>query len=126
MKYKKFNYKKYIDKRGILLPIDFKKILKINIKRIFIISGKKNLSRGDHAHKKCIQCFIQLKGKCLIELYSKNKSKKIILDSKVKKGIIIYPKTWIKMKFYSKNNLTLVLCSHEYDTKDYIRNLKNL
>ena len=77
MKYKKFNYKKKIDKRGLLLPIDFKKVLKINVKRIFFISGNKIFTRANHAHKKCIQCFIQLKGKCLISLSSKDKSKKI-------------------------------------------------
>ena len=97
MKYKKFNYKKKIDKKGLLLPIDFKKLLKINVKRIFFISGNKIFTRGNHAHKKCIQCFIQLRGKCLISLSSKNKSKKIILNDKKKSGIIVYPKTWFKI-----------------------------
>mgnify|MGYP000482809312 CR=1 FL=1 len=50
----------------------------------------------------------------------------IILNDKKKSGIIVYPKTWIKIKFYSKNNLTLVLCSHEYDNKDYIKKFQNL
>ena len=45
---------------------------------------------------------------------------------KKKSGIIVYPKTWINIKFYSKNNLTLVLCSHEYDNKDYIKKFQNL
>jgi len=126
MKFKKFDYKKKIEKRGSLLAIDFKKLLKIRIKRIFFISGNKIFTRGNHAHKKCIQCFIQLRGKCLISLSSKNKSKKIILNDKKRSGIIVYPKTWIKIKFYSKNNLTLALCSHEYDNKDYIKKFQNL
>ena len=84
MKYKKFDYKKKIDKRGSLLAIDFEKLLKIKIKRIFFIYGNKIFTRGNHAHKKCIQCFVQLRGKCIISLSSKNKSKKIILnDTKV-------------------------------------------
>ena len=126
MKFKKFNYKKNIDKRGSLLPIEFKKLLKITIKRIFFISGNKTFIRGNHAHKKCVQCFIQLRGKCLIHLFSKNKNKKFILNHKKKFGLIVYPKTWIKIKFYSKSNLTLVLCSHKYDDKDYIKKFKNL
>ena len=41
-------------------------------------------------------------------------------------GIIVRPKTWVKVKFNTKNNLILVLCSDKYDEKDYIRDFSKL
>ena len=55
--------KSYKKKGGLLLALDFKKTFPIKIKRIFYIYGKKNLIRGDHAHKKCKQIFIAISGK---------------------------------------------------------------
>ena len=126
MKFKKFNYKTFFDKRGLVSPVHLKKKLKLNIKRLFFVSGKKNSIRGNHAHKKCIQCFIQVKGKSKIELSSKNNIKNFYLIDKKKIALIVYPKTWVKMKFFSNNNLTLVLCYHEYDKKEYIRDYQKL
>jgi len=63
MHIKKFSYKKIIDKKGSLLPISFKEILNFKVKRIFFISGKKNIIRGDHAHKKCYQALFKVEDK---------------------------------------------------------------
>ena len=126
MKITKFSYQSFLDNKGLLLPIDFKKELKVNIKRIFFLSGNKKFIRGDHAHKKCIQCFIQIQGNSTIELFTKNEFKKVSLSDKKKMGIIVRPKTWIKVKFNTKNNLILVLCSNKYDEKDYIRDFSKL
>ena len=57
MKFKKINYKKKIDKRGLLLPIEFKKLLKINVKRIFFISGNKIFTRGKSRPQKMYTMF---------------------------------------------------------------------
>jgi len=126
MKYKKINLKNYKDKRGSLTPIYLKKKLKINIKRIFYINGKKGLIRGNHAHKKCVQCFVQLRGKCKISLSNKKEEKNIVLNDKKKIILVVYPKIWTRMKYLTNDNLTLILCSHEYDKKDYIKDFKNI
>ena len=88
MKITKFSYQSFLDNKGLLLPIDFKKELKVNIKRIFFLSGNKKFIRGDHAHKKCIQCFIQIKGNSTIELFTKNEFKSKIdnILKVIKKG----------------------------------------
>jgi len=126
MHIKKFSYKKIIDKKGSLLPISFKEMLNFKVKRIFFISGKKNIIRGDHAHKKCYQALFQVEGKSKINLYSKSKKKEIFLNEKKNIGIIIPPLVWVKIKFLSKKNLILVFCSEEYDQKDYIYNFKDI
>ena len=60
--YKIFSFKKFKNVSGELLPITFDKKFPIKVKRIFFIYGKKKYKRGDHAHKKCTQIFLSLKG----------------------------------------------------------------
>tara|TARA_Y100000741_G_scaffold352269_1_gene324167 strand:+ start:502 stop:882 length:381 start_codon:yes stop_codon:yes gene_type:complete len=126
MKYKKIDLKNRRDKRGLLIPIEFNKELKTNIKRVFFIKGKQKKIRGDHAHKKCIQFFLQIKGKSVIKLSDKKKEKKFILNEKKKVILAVYPKTWVKINFLTNNNLTLVMCSHEYSKKDYITDFNKI
>ena len=122
----KFKYKIILDNKGSLLPISFKNNFNFKVKRDFLISGRNKTIRGNHAHKKCIQALVVLKGKSIIEVKDKKKIEKIHLSSKNKFGIIVKPKKWLKIKFSTKDNLILVFCSEEYDTKDYIYNFKNL
>ena len=126
MKYKKINLKNYKDNRGVLTPIEFKNKLKTNIKRIFVINGKKGSVRGNHAHKKCIQFFFQLQGKCLVQLSNKKVKKNFVLDKNKKFILMVYPKTWVKINFLTKNNLTLVLCSHKYNKNEYINDFNKI
>ena len=64
---KVFSFKKFTKQRGKLLPITFNNKFPIKVKRIFVIYGKKNHIRGDHAHKK------MLTG--IFSNYRKNKNK---------------------------------------------------
>ena len=118
MKY--YTFKKYTKKSGHLIPISFKEDVPFKPKRIFLIYGKKNFLRGDHAHKKCSQFFIPISGK--IELFFTNlkKTNKIILDANKKKGILLKPLTWCKVKFKTKNAVMMVFCDREYEFDDYI------
>ena len=70
-----FNLKKFTKKSGKLLPITFNNKFPIRVKRIFVIYGKKNYIRGDHAHKKCSQVFIPINGKIKINMKYKNTEK---------------------------------------------------
>ena len=123
MKIIKFNYFK--KKSGTLIPFSLKKDFPIKIKRIFIIYGKKNFVRGNHAHKKCSQFLFPLLGKMKIECISSKFKKKLILDYEKKKGYLIKPKTWIKISFLTKNELLMVGCDREYEFEDYIEKYNN-
>tara|TARA_Y100000591_G_C21581178_1_gene568391 strand:+ start:113 stop:490 length:378 start_codon:yes stop_codon:yes gene_type:complete len=124
--YKLFKYKSYSEKKGNLIPISFNKILGFQVKRVFLISGNKKLIRGNHAHKKCIQSFIQLIGSSKIEIQNKKQKKIVTLNSKKKTGLTVFVRNWIKINFNSKKNLVLVLCSHDYDKSDYINDFEKL
>ena len=45
-----------------LIPFSLKKDIPFTVKRIFIIKRKKRCKRADHAHYKCSQYFVVIKG----------------------------------------------------------------
>ena len=118
--FKTFNFKKFKNISGELLPITFDKDFPIKVKRIFFIYGKKKYKRGDHAHKKCSQVFFPLFGKAEITVQSRKMKKIVILDYKKNKAILVPPKTWCDIKFLTKDSIVLVLCDYKYDFNDYI------
>ena len=120
-----FNFKKFMKKSGKLLPITFDKKFPITVKRIFFVYGKKNYKRGDHAHKKCSQFFYPIQGKAQITIQFKKTKKKIILNHKQNKAILVSSKTWCDVKFLTKNSIILVLCDYKYDFNDYIESYED-
>ena len=111
---KKFKLKSFKKRSGTLVPFSLKKDFPINVKRIFIINGKKNFTRGDHAHKKCSQFIFPVVGKIKINCISKEGKKNITLNHKNKEGYLIEPKTWCRIKFLTQNATLLVACDMEY------------
>ena len=119
-----FNLKKFTKRSGKLLPITFNNEFPIKVKRIFIIYGKKNYMRGDHAHKKCSQVFFPIMGKIKINIKYKKNEKSINLNHRGSKALLIPPKIWISVESLSKNSIVLVLTDYEYDIKDYLETYK--
>tara|TARA_B100001121_G_scaffold307837_1_gene330298 strand:+ start:997 stop:1398 length:402 start_codon:yes stop_codon:yes gene_type:complete len=125
MNIKSIKLKKYTDKKnGSLTPIYLNKLSKFKIKRLFVLEGKINAIRGKHAHKKCTQIFLPIKGKTEIRL-TKNFTKKYILDPKSLKLLRVPPLTWCEIKFLERDCIIIVLCDVNFDNKEYIRNYKN-
>ena len=102
------------------MAFSLKKSFPIKTKRIFIINGQKNFTRGDHAHKKCSQFLFPVLGKIKINCISKTTKRTILLNHKEMEGYLVKPLTWCKIKFLTKNAILLVVCDMEYDFKDYI------
>ena len=50
---------------------------------------------------------------------------KINIDYKKKRGILLRPKTWCKIKFKTKKCILMVFCDREYEFSDYIENYKD-
>ena len=123
--YKVFNFKRFKNISGELLPITFDKKFPIKVKRIFFIYGKKKYKREDHAHKKCSQVFYPISGKAQITIESKKKKKNIILNYKENRAMLVSPRTWCDVKFLTKNSIILVLCDYKYDFNDYIESYED-
>ena len=117
---RKIKFKSFKKKSGTLIAFSLIKDFPIKVKRIFVINGKKNFTRGNHAHKKCSQFVFPVLGKIKIDCISKKGEKKIILDFNKREGYLLKPKTWCKIKFLTKNAVLLVACDMEYKFNDYI------
>ena len=78
----KFNFKKFTKKSGTLIPFSLRRDIPFLTKRIFLIYGKKNFTRGDHAHHKCKQFLVPIFGKMEVEYENKIKNFRKILKIK--------------------------------------------
>jgi len=120
-----FNVNKYGDSDiGFLSPLS-RADIPYDIKRIFWITDTlKDVVRGRHAHIKCLQTYICLQGKILVESddgYEK--------DSKILNrgdAVTVPPLLWTSEKFLTGKDILLVICSHEYDPDDYIFTMDKL
>ena len=92
-----------------------------DVKRIFYlydIPGGKD--RGAHAHLECHQFLIAGSGSFDV-LLDDGKSKKLVSLNQPYKGLHIPPGIWASEVNFSSGSICLVLASHKYDEKDYIR-----
>ena len=121
-KIKIFKIKSYKNSSGILTPFSFDKNYPLRVKRIFLINGKQNKIRGNHAHKKCSQFFYPVFGKFELRIQRPEKSEKIILKDSAEIGVLIPPKYWASVKFLTKKSSLMVVCDQLYNAKDYIHN----
>ena len=121
---KKDLFEQFKKRSGTLIPFSLKRNIPFKTKRIFIIYGNKNFTRGNHAHYKCSQYLIPIFGKMEVNIENSREKTKIVLDHKKKRGLLLKPKTWCKIKFINNNSILLVFCNKEYVYNDYIENYK--
>ena len=99
---------------SIEVPFDVKRIF-----YLYDIPGGKD--RGAHAHIECHQFLIAGSGSFDV-LLDDGKSKKLVTLNQPYKGLHIPPGIWASEINFSSGSICLVLASHGYDEKDYIRN----
>lgn len=113
---------KYVeDPRGDLTEVEFIRDIPFNPKRVFFVNGVPSSNvRGEHAHKKCHQCLVCIKGSVSV-IADDGFNKKEYFMSSINKGIYLPPMIWGIQYNYSSNAVLMVYASHEYDNDDYIR-----
>lgn len=116
-----FDLNSYGDERGVLVPLEAMRQIPFEIKRVYYLTNlKTDYPRGYHAHRETQQFAICLSGSCRF-LMDNGKEKADYLLSSSTVGIVINPLVWHEMHDFSKDCVLLVLASHYYDEKDYIR-----
>ena len=93
-KIRKIRLKSFSASTGKLIPISFNKQFPIKVKRIFFLYGKKNKTRGEHAHKKCSQLFVPINGKVILNIKTPKAKKRIVLNGLSKTAVLVPPKYW--------------------------------
>ena len=122
---KKSKFKIYKKKSGSLIPFSLINDIPFKTKRIFIIYGKKNSERADHAHHKCSQYLVPIYGSMEVKYENKKGKFKKKLSFSKKEGLLLKPKTWCKIKFNNHNSKLMVFCDREYEYFDYIEYYKD-
>ena len=109
------------DPRGALIPIDFSSSLPFAPRRNFLVhdvpGGK---VRGEHAHIKCHQFLIALRGSVHAVVKNGVHTTEVVLDDP-SVGLYMPPKLWGTQYNFSPDCILSVYASDPYDDADYIR-----
>jgi len=98
---------------SIEIPFDIKRVF-----YLYDIPGGED--RGAHAHKECHQFLLAASGSFEVQLDDGNEKKTVMLNQPFR-GLHIPPGIWASEVNFSSGSICLVLASHKYDEKDYIR-----
>jgi len=109
------------DLRGNLSVGELGRDVPFEVKRYFLVYDVPNMEiRGEHAHVRCHQFLIAVKGSLHVVVDDGRSREEILLDSP-SLGLHLPPLTWGIQYRYSADAVLLVLASHHYDASDYIR-----
>jgi len=96
-----------------------------NLRRIYYlydIPGGE--SRGGHAHKELYQLIVAGSGSFEV-LLDDGENKKIVRLDRPNFGLMIIPGIWRELIEFSSGAICIVLASHKYDKKDYMRDYES-
>ena len=106
---------------GNITILENKKSIPFDIKRVYYLYDvPSNEERGGHAHYELEQYLVAASGSFDIVLNDGNKSK-IVNINRPDQALYIVPGIWRELQNFSGGSICLVLASHIYDEKDYIR-----
>lgn len=109
------------DMRGSLSVGEFERDIPFKPLRYFLVYDVPTVeTRGEHAHHKCHQFLIAVKGQVSVVADDGEKREEFKLDSP-SVGIYLPPMTWGIQYRYSADAVLLVFASDYYDGADYIR-----
>ena len=110
------------NRAGNITIVEGQKNIPFNIRRIYYlydIPGGED--RGGHAHKVLTQLIVAASGSFDV-LLNDGVNKKIVTLNRPDYGLLIVPGIWRELMSFSSGAICLVLASHHYNEKDYLRN----
>lgn len=109
------------DLRGSLSVVNFEREVPFATQRFFVVYDVPTREvRGEHAHRKCHQFLVCLKGsvECLVDDGTTRQQYRLDAPDV---GLYMPPMTWGSQYNYSPDAVLGVFASHAYDPSDYIR-----
>lgn len=114
-------FKAVTDLRGSLSVGEFPGDIPFEPKRYFLVYDVPTAdTRGEHAHHRCHQFLIAVKGSISVVVDDGRVREEVTLD-KPELGLYLPPMTWGIQYKYSSDAVLLVFASDLYDATDYIR-----
>lgn len=109
------------DIRGSLTVGEVRGALPFEPRRYFMVFDVPSReTRGEHAHRECHQYLVCVRGSCAAIADNGHVRQEFLLDRPTR-ALYMPPMIWGTQYKYSPDALLLVLASHCYDSKDYIR-----
>ncbi len=109
------------DLRGNLTVGEFDRQVPFKPLRYFLVFGVPNREiRGEHAHHKCHQFLICVRGNCAVVADDGVNKIEVPLEGP-DRGLYLPPLTWGVQYKYSADAMLMVFASDYYDAADYIR-----
>ena len=109
------------DMRGDLCAAEVGRELPFMVQRSFLIYNVPNAEiRGEHAHRRCAQFLIAVRGSIHVVADDGARREEFRLDHP-RLGLYLPPMTWGIQYRYSEGAVLMVLASEPYDPADYIR-----
>ena len=113
-------FKAYVDKRGSLIPIEFKDLPFVPKRLFYVINAPFGCLRGCHSHYKTEQILICIKGKIAVDLGIKGPFEEDFFILTENEYIYVGKRVWDAQSFLTGEDILLVLCSTNYDKNDYV------
>ena len=111
----------FADDRGAINILEIARDLPFGCQRIFYTyTVPEGSVRGEHAHKRCEQFLISIRGKVSVLVDDGEHRDEFMLDSP-SKGLWLPAGCWGEQFGHSLDSILLVLASLPYDNADYIR-----
>ncbi len=109
------------DIRGSLTVGEFDRSIPFVSQRYFMVFDVPSMeTRGEHAHRKCHQFLICVRGSCAVVADDGTHRQEFLLNQP-DVGVHLPPMVWGIQYKYSSDAVLLVFASHYYDNADYIR-----
>ena len=116
---------KIYNEAGNITVVENGENINFDVKRIYYlydIPGGE--ARGGHAHYELEQFIIAASGSFDVIL-DDGKKRKIVTLNRPNLSLHIVPGLWRELDNFSSGSISLVLASHAYDERDYIRDYKS-
>ena len=111
----------FADERGALNVLEIARELPFGCQRIFYTyTVPEGSVRGEHAHRRCEQFLIALRGQVCVTVDDGTRRDEIVLDSP-SKGLHLPAGCWGEQHSHSPDCILMVLASLPYENGDYIR-----
>lgn len=112
---------RFEDIRGTLSVGNFSSEIPFDPKRYFLVFNVPSIeTRGQHAHHRCHQFLICVRGSCSVMVDDGHNRAEVRLNEP-SKGLYLPPLTWGVQYNFTSDAVLLVFASDPYDTNDYIR-----
>jgi hypothetical protein len=118
-------FPKIYNRAGNITPLENLVNIPFKIKRVYYLYDiPGGVDRGEHSHMKCHQLLIAASGSFDVML-DDGVNKRTVNLNRPYYALHIYPGIWSSELRFSSGSICLVLASHLYEEKDYIRNYED-